>query len=189
MQMYDLAMMAVVLGAALWGFFKGMARQVASLTSLVASYFVALKASPLVAPYIGQPEPLARYIAMLALYLLTSLAVWLVFRRVSQIIERVELKDFDRQVGGLFGAAKGVVLCVAITFFTIALWPQGRETVLKSRSGYYIVRLMHQSEAMMPKELHTMLESRLREFERQLARVQAAQGATRLRVQRTKPER
>ncbi len=44
---------------------------------------------------------------MLVLYILTSLAIWLLFRMVSGIIDRVKLKEFDRQMGALFGLAKG----------------------------------------------------------------------------------
>jgi membrane protein required for colicin V production len=168
MQPYDLAMIAVLAGATLWGFFKGMARQVASLVSLVASYFVALRFSPLVAPHLGQGEPLDRMLAMLLLYLLTSLAIWLVFRQVSQIIERVQLKEFDRQAGALFGAAKGVLLCVAITFFAISLSPNNRDTVLASRSGHYIARFLHQAGPFMPKEIRAQLGSHLHELEEQL---------------------
>jgi membrane protein required for colicin V production len=168
MQPYDLAMIAVLAGATLWGFFKGMARQVASLVSLAASYFVALRFSPLLAPYLGQPQPLDRFLAMLLLYLFTSLTIWVVFRQVSRVIERVQLKDFDRQVGALFGAAKGVLLCVAITFFAVSLSADGRQTVLASRSGHYIARLLHQADPLMPKELHALVDSYLRELEEQL---------------------
>ena len=168
MQPYDLAMIAVLLGATLWGFFKGMARQVASLLSLTASYFVALRFSPLLAPYLGQPKPLDRFLAMLLLYLLTSLTIWVVFRQVSQVIERVQLKDFDRQVGALFGAAKGVLLCVAITFFTVSLSGENRDAVLASRSGRYIARLLHQADPLLPKEMHALLDPYLRGLEGQL---------------------
>jgi membrane protein required for colicin V production len=134
----------------------------------VASYFVSLRVSPLVAPYISQPEPINRFIAMLLLYLLTSLAIWLVCRKVLQIIERVQLKEFDRQVGGLFGAAKGVLLCVAITFFAVSLSATGRKTVLASRSGHYIARLLHQAGPVMPMEMHAVLDPHLRELEKRL---------------------
>ena len=168
MQPYDLAMIAVLAAATLLGFFKGMARQVASLASLVASYFVALHLSPSVAGHLNQPEPLNRFIAMLLIYLITSLVIWLVFRKVSQAIDRVQLKEFDRQVGGLFGAAKGVLLCVAITFFAVSLSAASRQTVLASRSGYYIARLIHQAGPVMPTEIHALLDPYLTELEQQL---------------------
>ena len=58
------------------------------------------------------------------------MAIWLVFRLVSGLIDRVRLKEFDRQMGALFGAAKGVLLCVAITFFAVTLSTQARTAVL-----------------------------------------------------------
>lgn len=181
MQTYDLVMVAVLLGATALGFMKGMARQVASLASLVASYFVALHASPIVAPYIDQPEPLNRFIAMLLLYLLASLAIWLICRRVLQFIERMQLKEFDRQLGGVLGAAKGVLLCLAITFFTVTLSAHGRETVLSSRSGHYIAKLMTQAEAVMPKELDAVLNPYRHELEQKLSGVQATPTRPRFR--------
>ena len=184
MQTYDLIMLAVLLGATLLGFWKGMARQIASLASLVASYFVALHASPVVAPYIGQPEPLNRFIAMLLVYLLTSLAIWLVCRRVLQVIERMQLKEFDRQLGGLFGAAKGAVLCLAITFFTVTLSVHGRETVLASRSGHYLAKWMRQANAVMPKELDAVLNPYMRELEQKLKRAETTKPGSRFRAQR-----
>ena len=48
------------------GFVKGMAWQIASLSSVFVSYFVSLKFSSLLAPYMGKQQPLNR-IAVLAL--------------------------------------------------------------------------------------------------------------------------
>ena len=50
---------------------------------------------------------------MFVLYLLTSLAIWIVFRFISSVIERVKLKEFDRQMGALFGLAKGHSCCAS----------------------------------------------------------------------------
>jgi membrane protein required for colicin V production len=168
MQPYDLAMIAVLGGATLLGYFKGMARQVASLLSIVASYFLALRLSPLVAALIRQPEPLNRFLAMLLIYLVTSLVIWLVFRQVTQFIDHVQLKDFDRQLGALFGTAKGALICVAITFFAVSLSDTSRQTVLTSRSGKYIAGVIRQSGPMMPKEYHSLLDKYLTELEGQL---------------------
>lgn len=183
MQPYDLAMIAVLAAATLLGFLKGMARQVASLASLVASYFLALRLSPSVAAYIHQPEPLNRFLAMLLIYLVTSLAIWLVFRKVSQFIERVRLKEFDRQVGALFGAAKGALLCVAITFFAVSLSAASRQSVLASQSGHYIARFISQAGPAAPKEIHDLLDPYLSQLEQQLTQG----GAEKLRPFRRDP--
>ncbi len=168
MQTYDLVMIGVVAVATLLGFYKGMARQVASIASLVVSYFAALRLSPSLAACIRQPEPLNRFIAMLVIGLLASLVTWLVFRKVSQFIDRVCLKEFDRQVGGLFGAAKGVLLCLVITFFAVSLSAASRQTVLASQSGQLIARLIHQAGPVMPHEIHKLLDPYLSHLEEQL---------------------
>src|SRR4051812_9792676 len=126
MEIYDILMLVVLIGATVFGAWKGMAWQLASLASLVISYFVGLRFSEQVAPMFGDQAPWNRFVAMLVLYVLTSLAIWMVFRIVANFMDRIKLTGFDRQIGALFGAAKGVLLCVAITFFAVTLSPQAR---------------------------------------------------------------
>lgn len=168
MEIYDICMILVLLGATIFGAVKGMAWQVASLASLVLSYFVALRFSAELAPRFGEQAPLNRFIAMFVLYMGTSLTIWLVFRMVARVINRVRLREFDRQMGALFGAAKGVLLCVAITFFAVTLSERARSAVLQSRSGVVIARLLDRAEGVMPRELHEVLDPYLNKLEQQL---------------------
>lgn len=168
MQAYDIIMVAVLVGSTLFGFVKGMAWQLASLASLFLSYFVALNFSHLLAPHLGQQQSLNRIAAMLILYLATSLAIWLVFRVVAGMIDRVKLKEFDRQVGGLFGAAKGVLLCIVVTFFAVGLSEEVREHILFSRSGHYIAVFLDKADPVLPEELHEVLDPYLHKLDEQL---------------------
>lgn len=158
MQSYDVLMILVLAAATVFGAWKGMAWQLASLASLVVSYFAALKFSPLLAPMLGEHAPWNRFLAMLLIYLATSLVIWLAFRVVAGMIDRVKLKEFDRQIGALFGLAKGILLCAAITLFAVSLAgePQ-RETIIGSKSGYYIARLLDWADGVMPEEIHDVL--------------------------------
>lgn len=168
MQAYDIFMIAVLTIATVFGAMKGLAWQIASLTSIVASYFVSLRFSERVAPLFHAQAPWNRFLAMLVLYVLSSLAVWLLFRVVAGAIDRVKLKDFDRQIGALFGAVKGVLLCVAITFFAVTLSANAREAVLKSKSGTYIAKLLDKADGVMPAELHEVLDPYMDKLERGL---------------------
>ena len=103
-------MLAVLAVAVLLGVWKGMAWQVASLCSVFVSAAVAIHSSPAVAPWFGQQEPWNRFVAMAVLYVVTAAAIWILFRLVSGIIDRVKLKEFDRQLGAIFGLAKGVLV-------------------------------------------------------------------------------
>ncbi len=168
METYDICMLLVLVAATLFGAYKGMAWQIASLASLVVSYFVALRFSPQIAHNFGDQAPLNRFIAMFVLYAGTSIAIWLAFRVVANFLDRVKLREFDRQLGALFGAAKGVLWCVAITFFAVTLSAKARGLVLDSRSGHYIAVLLDRADRVMPPELHHVLDPYLHKLEQEL---------------------
>jgi len=168
LQSYDLLMLAVLALSIVLGAWKGMAWQVASLSSLIISYLVARQFSGLLAPYFGAEEPWNRCIAMLVIYVVTSLAIWMLFRVVASIIDRVKLKEFDRQIGGLFGAAKGVLWCLIITFFAVTLSEPARQKVLRCRSGYYASVIVHRATPVLPAKVRDVLGRYLAEFQKKL---------------------
>lgn len=158
MQSYDALMIVVLVGATIFGAWKGMAWQIASIASLVVSYFASLAFSEKLAPLISNDAPWNRFIAMLVIYLGTSMVIWMLFRTVSKVIDRVQLREFDRQIGALFGLAKGILLCVAITMFAVTLMPvEQKEKILGSKSGMYIAKFLNEADQVMPKELHEVL--------------------------------
>jgi membrane protein required for colicin V production len=158
----------VIVLTTIFGAWKGMAWQLASLASIAVSFVVAVRFGSSLAPYFGQQEPWNRFMAMLALYVLTSLVIWMGFRIVSGIIDRVQLREFDRQIGALFGLAKGVLLCLVITFFAVTLSEPARQAVLKARSGYYIARLIQQANPVIPTEVRSALGKYIDELDRKL---------------------
>ena len=167
-QGYDLLMVVILVLATVFGAWKGMAWQIASLASLVVSYLVAVGFCGQVAPYISQHEPWNRFLAMLILFLATSLAIWLAFRLVAGFIDRVKLKEFDRQMGALFGLTKGVLFCLLITFFAVTLSEGSRQAVLNSHSGKFTARLIQRAGPAMPQEVRDSLGKYIDEFERKL---------------------
>lgn len=169
MDTYDLLMVFVLLATTLFGFWKGMAWQIASLASIVVSYIAALRFSEQLAPVFGEHAPWNRFVAMLAIYIVTSFIIWTMFRLVSGAIDKVKLEAFDRQLGAMFGLAKGVLLCVVITFFAVTLLPpvQG-EAIVASRSGRYIVLLLDKSHSVLPPEVHEVVDPYLNKIEERL---------------------
>lgn len=157
METYDIVMLVVLGGATFFGFLKGFAWQVASLASLVLSYMMALRFSDALAPQLNADPRWSKYLAMLLIYAGTSLFVWLAFRVVSGTIDRIKLREFDRQIGGLFGLLKGALFCVIITFFAVTLTESSRAAVLKSKSGGHIARLLNEAKPVMPPELSELL--------------------------------
>ena len=166
--LYDALMLAVLIGFTIYGAWKGMAWQIATLAALVASTVVAVRFSRPLAPVFSVEEPWNYCLAMLVLYLATSLIIWMLFRLVSELIDRVRLKEFDRQVGALFGLAKGVLWCLVITFFTVTLSEDARQKVLRSYSGYYAAVLIHRASPALPPKVHDILGKYIRQFDEKL---------------------
>lgn len=171
MQGYDLFMIIILAAAVIWGAWKGLAWQLASLASVVLSYIVALYFRQPLAGFLSRQveltPPLDVGLSMLILFLGTSLVVWVGFNLVSETIEKVKLKEFDRQVGALLGLAKGILLCTVITLLAVTMVSDTqREMIYKSRSGYYISMLLRRVEAVLPSEVQDRLEPYGNELEK-----------------------
>lgn len=177
MQAYDLFMVIVIVAAVVWGAWKGLAWQLASLASIVASYFVALSFRLPLSKLINASPPWNIFLSMLILFLGTGLVVWIGFNLVSEAIERVKLKEYDRQLGAMFGLAKGVLLCVLITLFAVGLLsePQ-RQQICNSKSGYYIAVLLDKADAVIPGELHQLLGPYIDRLDQNVAHPHTEEG-------------
>jgi membrane protein required for colicin V production len=162
-------MLAVLAAATLFGLYKGVVWQLASLASILVSYVAAMRLRGPVAAMIKAEEPWNMFLAMLILYVATSVAIWLAFRVVSTTIDKLKLKTFDRQLGGFLGAVKGVALCVVITLFAVTLLDDlKKRSIIESHSGYYIAHLLDRSHAVMPTEVHDVLHPFLHGFDERL---------------------
>ena len=169
MATYDVIMLAVLLAATLFGAWKGIAWQVASIASIVVSYFVAYHLRTPVASMISAAPPWNMFLAMLVLFIATSAIIWIAFHLLKDFIDRVRLKEFDHQAGALAGAAKGVLLCVVITLFSLTLLKdQQRQQVVDSHSGYYIALLLDRSHVVIPDDIHDVLEPYIHSLDERL---------------------
>jgi membrane protein required for colicin V production len=166
MEIYDIVMLVVLVGAALFGAIKGFAWQLASIASIAVSYFVAYRFREPFSQSIQAEPPWNRFLAMLILYIGTALVIWVLFRMVSGTIDRMRLKEFDRQIGALFGLAKGALYCTLITMFAVTLMGDGiREKIVMSKSGHYIAKVLDRSQAVIPPEIHEVVEPYLQRFD------------------------
>ena len=169
MQPYDLVMLTVLVLATLFGVWKGAVWQMASLGSIVVSFLVALHFSGPLAPRLSDRE-WNRFAAMLILYVVTSMAIWLAFRLVSGAIDRLQLKEFDRQIGGTIGAAKGILLCLVITFFVVTLSEPARQSIYRSYSGRAMTWTIQRIDVVMPQEVRSVVGKYLKQLENDLNR-------------------
>ena len=165
MSIYDIVMIIIFLGAVIFGFRKGFAWQVASLLSIVLSYFVAVNFRRPVAALISAQEPWNQFAAMLILFLGTSLVVWTIFASFSRNIKKMNMGGFDRQAGAILGAFKGGILCMLATVFAVSLFQSTGNMVHNSKTGYYVVSGIRQFARFTPSELAPYLEPHIQEFD------------------------
>ncbi|MEQ1826863.1 MAG: CvpA family protein [Pirellula sp.] len=179
MQTYDLIMLIVLAATTIFGAIKGFAWQLASLASIVASYFLAYFFRNDVAKMINAQPPWNLFLAMLLLYFGSSLIIWMVFRLVSTSIDKVRLKEFDRHLGAGFGLLKGMLLCLIITMFAMTLLGSAQQQrIANSRSGLYISRILANADGILPAEIKPIVQPYLDNVERRLQQNQAGLAPT-----------
>jgi len=160
---YDIIILVVLIGTALLGAIKGFAWQLASIASIIFSYVVAFSFREQLGRSIQADPHWNRFLAMLILFIGTSLVIWAAFRTIKNTIDRLRLREFDRQIGALFGLVKGGLYCILVTFFSVTLLGEtAREKIVSSRSGYYIASVLDRSEALIPEEAHEIVVLSLR---------------------------
>ncbi len=165
MSTYDIIMLVLVFAAIAFGAWKGLAWQIASFASIVISYFMALSFSTPLAAMLQIEAPWNRIVAMLGIFLGTSLAVWIVFGRIKHLLKAWNLGAFDRQAGALLGAFKGAVICMVVTMFAVSLLGEtAAKAICESRTGGYIIQGIDQVAAVVPKEFNEILQPRLEAF-------------------------
>ena len=173
MGIYDIAMLVVLGGAIVFGYRKGLAWQVASITALVVSYIVAVNFRDQVAAFIQAEPPWNRIGAMLGLFLATSLVIWTIYAYVSKSLKKHELKGFDRQAGALLGAVKGALLCMVITMFSVSyLGENAHNAIDNSRLGPYVEKGIWQVSAVVPEELARFVDPHIASYKEAVGNVE-----------------
>ena len=167
---YDLVMLGIVAAAAVLGYLKGIVWQVAWIAGIALSSYVAIRFGGPLAPFFGQQPPWNRLFAMLALYVATSLVVWLGFGVVSGVLNAVHLSAFDHQLGLLLGLAKGVLICIVVTFFSVTLAPGYRDQIVASRSGRLVAEVIVRADELLPRDVAETVQPFIEQFEEQLRR-------------------
>ena len=166
MSFYDMLMITILSLTILFGLWKGLAWQIASMAAIVVSYIVAMQFRADVSPYIQAEEPWNRFAAMLILYVGTWGAIWIIYALfIRKTIDGLKLSWFDRPAGALAGAAKGSILCMVITIFSVALLGEAaRDAIMSSKSGSYITAAINRLDQWMPTEIHAYVDPYVNRF-------------------------
>lgn len=117
----DLGLLGVVLISALLAMLRGFTREVLAIASWGAAAIAAIYLHPLLLPYVKpyiSKDVVAMAVAAGIVFFVTLVVVSLVTVRLSDAILDSKVGALDRSLGFVFGAARGLLLCVvAFVFF------------------------------------------------------------------------
>ncbi|HEX3496969.1 MAG TPA: CvpA family protein [Methylocella sp.] len=117
----DLGLIVVVLISAFLAMLRGFTREVLAIASWGAAAVAAIYLHPLVLPYVKPyiaKDVIALAVAAAAVFFVTLIVVSLLTIKLSDAILDSKVGALDRSLGFLFGAVRGLLLCViAFVFF------------------------------------------------------------------------
>jgi membrane protein required for colicin V production len=117
MSSLDLIALGILLLSAVLGLMRGLSREVLSLLSWFAAFYAAKSFAPLVAPWLpGLAAPaLSHAVALVLIFVVVLIAASLLAAAVGGLVKLVGLGPYDSLLGGLFGAARGILILLMLT--------------------------------------------------------------------------
>ncbi len=124
---FDLGLIAIVLISALLAMLRGFTREVMAIASWGAAAAAAYYLHPLLLPYLKDyiaKDAVRVAAAAAAVFFATLIIVSLVTVRISDAILDSKVGALDRSLGFVFGAVRGLLLCVVAFIFFSWLVPE-----------------------------------------------------------------
>ncbi len=151
----DLGLIGIVLVSALLAMLRGFTREVLAIASWGAAAVAAIYFYPVVLPYVKpyiSKDVLAMAASAAAVFFATLVVVSIVTIKLSDVILDSKVGALDRSLGFVFGAARGVLLCViAYVFFSWLVPPEKQpEWVKSAKMRPFLVATGDELTALLP---------------------------------------
>ena len=163
----DPGLIGVVLVSALLSMLRGFTREVLAIASWVAAaaaaYYFHPMALPYVKPYI-QKDTIAMAVAAGAVFFVTLVLVSFITVKISDMILDSKIGALDRSLGFLFGAGRGLLLCVVAFIFFNWLVPDKSqpEWVKNARTKPLLQATGDQLMALLPEDPESAILKQLK---------------------------
>ena len=118
----DISILIIVGAGFVFGLFKGLVRELASLAAIVLGIYGAKLFSsllvPLVVDMLGVYEKVAQPLSYVVLFIAIAVALLILARTVDKVFDAVSLGGLNKFLGGVFGALKyALIISVLINVF------------------------------------------------------------------------
>jgi membrane protein required for colicin V production len=153
----DYAVILVMVISVGVGVFRGAIHEIMHIVGWVLAFVLAYNTAGRLAPYFADwmSEPVYRVaLAWLAVFVAVLIAASLIASLLSEVVRKLGLGGLDRAVGGVIGAARGVLVLVALTlaagmtkFPQTSLWRNAASTAALEAVAMHARALLPESLA------------------------------------------
>lgn len=154
----DFIILGILVFTLIRGAAKGIVWQLAWIVALLLCFAISERCSVALSALVPAEEPLNRWIAMFAIYMLCVFISFWGAKKISRWMEKHRFADFDRHFGAIFGLFKGILFSLTLIFFAVALSPRAKEIIQQTKSGYASAWIMNRLHPLMSEEFHDTLD-------------------------------
>ena len=132
----DIALLAVFGLSVLIGLWRGFVFEIVSLLGWLVAFVMANSAGPFLADHVpvGDSPEVRLWIAYIVVFVVILITCTLLARMLRALVAATPLSFVDHLLGGLFGAARGALVCVVLGTL-VMLSPYASSTTWKSSHG------------------------------------------------------
>ena len=119
MTLFDYTVSAIIALSILLSIVRGLVREVLSLFSWLAAFWVAATYSVAAIPWLPAAIPGSKVraaVAFIGVFFAALLLFGLISTLLAQLVKSLDLGALDRGLGAVFGLGKGVVIVTALVF-------------------------------------------------------------------------
>ncbi|MDF1661421.1 MAG: CvpA family protein [Planctomycetota bacterium] len=140
------------------GYRRGFVWQLAAIGSLIVGHVAARYIMPHLEDF-GVPDyGLYHFGSWVGIYAVAAIAVYLVAWRFRAYLQKKDLSDLDKHLGGLLGGMKGSLFISLITLLVITVSQGARDKLLESQSGPVVAHIAKFFDDFVPTETLSALE-------------------------------
>ncbi len=161
MNWVDIVFILIVAGSVLYSVYRGMVKEVFSLSSIAIGYLAAVNYNILVSAYASKVlnPAISRWVSFIAIFAVVWVAVILIGKVIQKVISvSVTLSVVDRAAGGVIGAAKGVII-LSVVILLLSAFSFTKGYILKSFTARYIITISKTVIGVSPVEFVNEMRS------------------------------